>query len=71
MKNKNWHKKFNDFLDKNNISKKQAAGETKIPYSTMCAYLNGSRTPSDSKKEAIRKKLGFDVVKAMYGDLNG
>lgn len=66
MKNKNWNKTFNDFLKKNDITIKEAAVKTKIPYSTMCAYLNGSRNPSDSKKEVIQKKLGFDIVKAMY-----
>ena len=71
MKNKNWHKKFNTFLQKNAVSIKEAAEKTKIPYSTMCAYLNGSRTPSDKKKEVIQKKLGFDIVTAMYGELNG
>lgn len=70
MKNKNWNKKFNNFLQENNITTKEAAAKTKIPYSTMCAYLNGSRSPSDSKKEVIKKKLNFDILKAMYGDLN-
>lgn len=70
MKNKNWNKKFNDFLQKNNIRTKEASAKTKIPYSTMRAYLNGSRSPSDTNKEIIKKKLNFDILKAMYGDLN-
>ena len=67
----NWHKKFKEFLEQQKIDIKKASEITGIPYSTMCAYLNGARRPSDTNKEIIYKKLNFDVVAAIYGDCYG
>lgn len=68
---KTWNEIFKEFLDQQDITKSEASKITKIPYSTMCAYLSGSRKPSDTNKEVIRKKLKFDIYNAMYGEHYG
>ena len=71
MSTTNWHKKFKEFLDTEGLTTHAAAEKSGIPYSTLCAYLNGTRRPSDTNKKVISSKLNFNVYVAMYGDLHG